>query len=161
MIGNFDVNAQSGNVTFQNSGTWYNYITGSTKAATGSSESINLQPGEYQLFLNRGVSNLLVTPILNVPPNERLNMEIKVFPNPVSQKSMIEYDLPENGQVSVELKTIYGQSISNLFKGYRTKGKQQIKLSNNQYVNQLPTGNYTVQVFINNKSKSKQIQISH
>lgn len=161
LIGNFDVNAQSGNVTFQNPGTWYNYITGSTKAATGSSESINLQPGEYQLFLNRDVSNLLVTPILNVPPNERLNMEIKVFPNPVSQKSMIEYDLPENGQVSVELKTIYGQSISNLFKGYRTKGKQQIKLSNNQYVNQLPTGNYIVQVFINNKSKSKQIQISH
>lgn len=159
LIGNFDVVPQSGNVTFQNSGTWYNYITGATKTATGGSESINLQPGEYQLFLNKDVSNLLVTPIFNISPNEILKMNIKVFPNPVSTQSIIEYDLPESGQTTVELKTIYGQTVSTLFKGYRTKGKQQISLSNNKSIKNLPKGNYIIQLFINQKIKSKQIQI--
>ncbi|MBC7936744.1 MAG: T9SS type A sorting domain-containing protein [Rhizobacter sp.] len=53
VIGNFDVTAQTGSVTFPAAGTWYNYLTPpATFAATGSSQSFTLQPGEYRVYLN-------------------------------------------------------------------------------------------------------------
>ncbi len=56
VIGNFGVNSSTGSVTFQNSGTWYNYLQGGTRNATGGSENITLQPGEYYVYLNRDVT---------------------------------------------------------------------------------------------------------
>ncbi len=55
VIGNFDVVSQSGSVTFPVAGTWYDYLNGGTITATGSSQSFNLQPGEYHVYLNQFV----------------------------------------------------------------------------------------------------------
>ena len=51
-IGNFDVAAQTGNITFPTSGTYYDYINGGTFNATGGNQSIPLQPGEYHVYLS-------------------------------------------------------------------------------------------------------------
>lgn len=59
VIGNFDVVAASGTVTFQNAGTWYDYLSGTTRTATGAAENIILQPGEYYVYLNRNADSLL------------------------------------------------------------------------------------------------------
>jgi hypothetical protein len=59
VIGNFDVTATTGSVAFQNAGTWYNYLSGGTRTATGTAESITLQPGEYYVYLNKDVNNLV------------------------------------------------------------------------------------------------------
>jgi len=53
VIGNFDVVAQTGSVTFPTAGTYYDYLNGTTITATGSSQSFNLQPGEYRVYLNQ------------------------------------------------------------------------------------------------------------
>ena len=60
VIGNFNVTAQSGNVTFPAAGTWYNYLAplnggAPTFTATGGSQNFNLQPGEYYVFINSNV----------------------------------------------------------------------------------------------------------
>ncbi len=52
VIGNFDVIPQTGSVTFQNAGTWYDYLNGTTITVTGTPQSFNLQPGEYHVYLN-------------------------------------------------------------------------------------------------------------
>lgn len=52
VIGNFDVIAQGGNVTFPAAGTWYDYLNGTTITATGASQFFNLQPGEFHVFTN-------------------------------------------------------------------------------------------------------------
>ncbi len=52
VIGNFDVLPQTGAVTFQNAGTWYDYLNGTTITATGGPQSFTLQPGEYHVYLN-------------------------------------------------------------------------------------------------------------
>ena len=57
VIGNFDVVPVTGSVTFQNAGTWYNYLQGGTRNATGSTENITLQPGEYYVYVDRDVSS--------------------------------------------------------------------------------------------------------
>ncbi|WP_165958136.1 alpha-amylase family glycosyl hydrolase [Segetibacter sp. 3557_3] len=56
VIGNFDVVTTTGTVTFQQPGTWYNYLSGGTRAATGNPETITLQPGEYYVYTNRNAN---------------------------------------------------------------------------------------------------------
>ena len=52
VMGNFDVVPQAGSVTFQNAGTWYDYLNSTTITATGAAQPFTLQPGEYHVFLN-------------------------------------------------------------------------------------------------------------
>ena len=56
VIGNFDVVPQTGSVTFQNAGTWFDYLNSTTITATGASQSFTLQPGEYHVFTNTDVT---------------------------------------------------------------------------------------------------------
>jgi hypothetical protein len=58
VIGNFDVTTTTGSVSFQNAGTWYNYLAGGTKTATGGVENFTLQPGEYYVYVNRNVDSI-------------------------------------------------------------------------------------------------------
>jgi len=62
VIGNFDVTPQTGSVTFQDAGSWYDLLTGTTISATGATQSITLQPGEYHVFLNL---NIITPPVIN------------------------------------------------------------------------------------------------
>ncbi|MBC7867255.1 MAG: T9SS type A sorting domain-containing protein [Gloeobacteraceae cyanobacterium ES-bin-316] len=56
VVGNFDVVAQSGNVTFPAAGTWYDYLKPpATFNATGGAQSILLQPGEYHVYTSSNV----------------------------------------------------------------------------------------------------------
>lgn len=52
VIANFDVTTQSISVTFQNAGTWTDYLTNASITATGNAQTISLQPGEYHIYLN-------------------------------------------------------------------------------------------------------------
>ncbi|MFT3911322.1 MAG: alpha-amylase family glycosyl hydrolase [Ferruginibacter sp.] len=52
VIGNFDVVAQTGSVTFPTAGTFFNYFAQTPFTATGSAQSFTLQPGEYRVYLS-------------------------------------------------------------------------------------------------------------
>ncbi len=56
VIGNFDVVAQTGSITFPTAGTWYDFLNGTTITATGASQSFTLQPGEYHVFTSSFVA---------------------------------------------------------------------------------------------------------
>ncbi len=57
VIGNFDVVTQTGSVTFPAAGIWHNYLNPpATFAATGTSQSFTLQPGEYRVYLSSNVA---------------------------------------------------------------------------------------------------------
>jgi hypothetical protein len=153
VIGNFDVVSTTGSVTFQNAGTWYNYLAGGTRTATGTGESITLQPGEYFVYTNRDVSNLLATPIRNVQ-NPLGKMRVNVYPNPVNRSSTVEYDLPESGNVQISIVNIMGQKISTLFSGFKPKGTQRTTMSNASFHTQkLAPGSYLLKIDVNGNSK--------
>lgn len=59
VVGNFDVNAQTGYVQFQSAGTWYDYLNGGTITSTGAVQGMSMQPGEYHVYLDRNASFLL------------------------------------------------------------------------------------------------------
>lgn len=56
VIGNFDVVAQTGSITFPTAGTWYDFLNGTTITATGASQSFTLQPGEYHVYTSSFVA---------------------------------------------------------------------------------------------------------
>ncbi|MBS1654822.1 MAG: T9SS type A sorting domain-containing protein [Bacteroidetes bacterium] len=153
VVGNFDVVSQTGTVTFQNAGTWYDYLDGSTITATGSAQNITLQPGEYHVYLNRNVVNAVTTPVSNVTSNAN-SIYAKVYPNPANQTSVIEVSVPENGYVSIDMWNSVGQKISNIYAGSLTKGIHVMSIPAS--IRKYTKGNYLLRVQAGNKSSSVQ-----
>lgn len=151
VIGNFDVVQQTANVTFQKSGSWYSYLTGESFSATGASQSITLQPGEYYVYLDRVVAGGIVTAVRDVILSNK-NFRLSVYPNPVQQNSTVEYELPESGKVTIAVTNFMGQTIGIVSRGFQVKGLQKFKLNSSNFASaRLTPGNYLVQVRVNNK----------
>ena len=161
VIGNFDVTTTTGTVTFQNAGTWYNYLNGGTRTASGTAENITLQPGEYYVYSNRNVNNLTPTPVRNIE-NVINNMRVSLFPNPVNREATVQYDLPESGKVEISVINNVGQQVASLFSGFKLKGVQSIPL-NSQLFNagKISTGTYLLKFNVNGKIKIQQFIVQH
>jgi glycosidase len=143
VIGNFDVVPTTGTVTFQSPGTWYDYLTGATFSATGSPQTISLQPGQYHVYLNRNVTNVVTTPVNEFNINKD-GLAVAVYPNPVTgNKINLKYSVPVSGKVNIDLLTSSGQVITKLFEGFKLKGKYDLPVSVSR---SLPTGNYVIRL---------------
>ena len=142
VVGNFDVVSQTGSVTFQNAGTWYDYLDGTTFTATGAAQDISLQPGEYHVYLNRNVVSTIATPVtsINIPSN---NLLIKVYPNPVLKSAAIDVTVPESGKVEIDLFNVAGQTLRNIYSGFLVKGAHTINFGNTE---RLAAGMYVIKV---------------
>ena len=65
MVGNFDVVAKTKTINFQHTGTWTNYITGTTYNFTSTSQSITLQPGEFRVLLDKNITAANIDAVKN------------------------------------------------------------------------------------------------
>ena len=54
------------------------------------------------------------------------SFQIDNYPNPFNNSTIINYEIPDNGYVSLELYNILDERIVNLFSGYRQAGKFKI-----------------------------------
>ncbi len=156
VVGNFDVVPNSASITFPNAGTWYSYLTGSTRTATGNAETINLQPGEYYVYTNKDVKNTIATAIMP-STSISLTMTMTISPNPARQNAIINYDLPENGKVAINMLSINGNRIRSIYNGYQTKGLHSMALSNS--FSTFSNGMYLVQLLVNGKQKIEKLII--
>jgi hypothetical protein len=125
VIGNFDVVASTGSVTFPTQATWYEYFTGSTLQATGSAQSITLQPGEFRVYLSQNLS--LTTPVTSVS-NRDDSLQIKVVPNPASIDARVEFSIPDAGTTTLSVFSMTGQQLGMLQLGYLSPHTQQVTL---------------------------------
>ena len=142
VVGNFDVVSQTGSVTFQTGGTWYDYIDGSTISATGTAQNITLQPGEYHVYLNRNVASSLVTAIPPINSN-RDGLFVNVYPNPAPKDVTIDVNLTESGNVQIDLLSITGQRLTTIHSGFLAKGFHTITFKNERH---LQPGIYLLQM---------------
>lgn len=151
VIGNFDIAAATGSVTFQAAGVWYDYLTGETITATGAAQNFTLQPGEYHVYLNRNVTNVIPTPVFNIP-NSQGQLKITLLGNPAQAGTQLKIELPANGKLQISLFDVMGRQGASYNAGYQPKGTYQFLLSDiagNKALN--ATGIYFVKINFNNQ----------
>lgn len=155
VVGNFDVNATTGNVTFPVAGTWYDYLNNTTFTATGAAQSITLQPGEYHVYVNRNVNSLTATPVIPVVWNSN-DLQARVYPNPAQAQFVVAINVPQTGSVQIELLNAVGQKVAVLNNSVLTKGSHQLSFDRKAF--SASNGIYYLQV--TTKSAIKTIQLS-
>lgn len=155
VVGNFDVAPVTGSVTFQNTGTWYDYLNNTTYAATGTAQNMTLAPGEFHVYVNRNVNNVTATPVGNVPWSGS-ELTVQLYPNPAPATFALEVQLPQTGNLQVDLLNAVGQRIATLQKGTAIKGKHQLVF--NRQALPVSSGHYYLQV--QTKSATKTIQVT-
>lgn len=156
IVGNFDVTTQPGSITFPTAGTWYDYLKGTTFSSTGAPQNFNLEPGEYHIYLNRNLTNAVVTPVIDVN-NPGNALQLVVYPNPVNSNSVAELFVPERTKVQMDLWNAAGQKVVSVYTGILPKGKHTITLSGKTDI--LPAGIYLLKVQTKNSSRSAKILI--
>jgi glycosidase len=125
VIGNFDVTARTGTVTFPAAGTWYSYLKEGSRVATGAAENITLQPGEYYVYTNRQVDNPLITSVEDLRP-DFTDQSLIIYPNPVTSQAAITYEIPVTGTVDISVWNLQGQKMGTLFRGTKAKGRHSL-----------------------------------
>lgn len=129
VIGNFDVVPSAGSISFSNAGAWFDYFTGEPYPATGSPQSFTLAPGEYRVYTNKNLTNTVTTAVGNVN-GQRNPFGIRIYPNPVvNGRSVIGYQLPEDGVTSITLLDLAGQHLGSADLGVQAAGQQRISMS--------------------------------
>jgi 1,4-alpha-glucan branching enzyme len=146
VAGNFDVAAATASITFPAAGTWYSYLTGSTRTATGSAENITLQPGEYYVYTNRNLRNNIVTAVNTITNNGTRNT-LSIFPDPVLNDAIIHYELSESSKVLLEVWDMQGKKLATLLNDFKSKGTYQFNLKSNSFnPGKLPSGTYLLHI---------------
>ncbi|OFX73851.1 MAG: hypothetical protein A2X12_10305 [Bacteroidetes bacterium GWE2_29_8] len=90
----------------------------------------------------------------NVTSKTSISSNFNVYPNPFNENFSIEYNIPQNGNVTIELFDLKGQKISTIANKYETEGNHTItnSLSNNDNSNI-----YFVRFIFNNEVVIKKI----
>lgn len=149
VIGNFDVTTQTGSVTFPSAGTWYSYLTNSIHTATGASENITLQAGEYYVYTNKNINNLVVTAVNDIVTNNN-DITIRIIPNPIQSLSTVQFNIQQSGNVSLAAYDLSGKTISVLYNGFAVKGYHSLSINKNLFTE---SGMYILQLAVNGKKK--------
>jgi len=104
-VGNFSLEEKTVNVTFQVTGTWYEYFGNTTIQVAGSSLDITLKPGEYRLYSTRMFQHpeFITTNVGRLTDFSGL----EVFPNPVQGQLTVVY----KNLKRVEIFNLNGQKI--------------------------------------------------
>ena len=155
IIGNFDVTTAAGTVTFQNAGTWYDYLNGTTFTATGTPQTLSLQPGEFHLYLNRNVTNVVTTPVSNIC-NQPATFRIKVYPNPLIENGIVEIENEETGAGFMQLYNGSGQKVFERSLGVLTKGVHNISIDKGERKNFSP-GIYLLRISVKNSVQTTKV----
>jgi len=94
------------------------------------------------------------TPITSIEDN-MVNNEFKatVFPNPINENTILQYNLPESGLVNVSIYDLSGQKIATLVDRRENQGNHQVRLASGQVgLSKLTNGVYICKITSSGKT---------
>ena len=143
VVGNFGMNPQLPNVSFPNTGWWYEYFSGDSIDVLGSNQVIAMNEGEYRLYTNVK----LPSPDLSVPtsseqPTVKGELPLVLWPNPSTGQASLRYQMESPGQVDITVYDLSGRWVETVFSGRRGVGQYVHELDGSEWAD----GRYVVRV---------------
>lgn len=159
VVGNFGLSATTASINFPNTGTWYDYLNGTTQTVTGTSKTLFLLPGEYFVLANKDINNIILS--INNPQdifNNNIDYKYSVVtkPNPINTSSVVEYSIPSYGKLSLKILDINGRIVNNVFNGYKSKGKYYTSIFNDN-MKSVSNGLYFLEFDFNGKKQIEKL----
>jgi glycosidase len=150
---NFDVFGFDMTPDFQHTGTWYNYMTGEPLQVNQTNMTLFYEPGKYYIFTDQPlpVPDLDFVPEPEEPSSVAENnaLHTRIYPNPSTGNTFIEYQL--NGDVarSIQITDLTGRIIRSFTQGVSRPGLNRLMwdatdengsaVSNGQYIVSITT----------------------
>ncbi|RYY18240.1 MAG: T9SS type A sorting domain-containing protein, partial [Cytophagaceae bacterium] len=127
-MGNFDVIAQTATITFPQTGTWYNYLAGTTLNVTSPAMSLTLQPGQYAVYTSQKV-NIPSTALAVTAAQAAAVLKLSLAPNPAAGTTTVAYELPSGTTTTIAVQNLLGQTVRTLAPARQAAGAQAQSLS--------------------------------
>lgn len=152
---NFDVNGFDMTPDFQHTGTWYNYMTGEPLEVNATNMTLYYEPGQYYIYTDQP----LPVPDLDFVEEDQPDgiaendpLQTRIYPNPTTGNTYIEYALTNDVARSIEIRDITGRLVRNMPIGSSTVGLNRVSwngtndqgqaVSNGQYIVTITTNKY-------------------
>ncbi|MBK7571488.1 MAG: T9SS type A sorting domain-containing protein [Bacteroidetes bacterium] len=104
---------------------------------------------------NTYIDNINITGmIVSVDEIDEIQLGFALYPNPTTEGSTVQFKLSKKQSVSLEVKNILGQTISNIINGELDGGLHEIKLP------ALPKGIYMIDLYTGNKHHVRRLIVS-
>jgi len=150
IIGNFGVLKSNMNPNFQQTGKWYDYLSGDSIEVSSTNGLVPLSPGEYHIYS----TVKLPVPDLNVPTDVNNDNPVVVtnykleqnYPNPFNPSTTIKYQIPNSGIVTIRIYDILGREVETLINQFEQSGAHEIYFD----ATDLGSGIYFYQLKVNN-----------
>ncbi len=110
VLGNFDVTSTSIDPAFQQSGKWYNYLSGDSITVTNVNAQLSLQPGEYRVYTTRRVRRA-GTVLGTRAAQQAAALGLSVAPNPAVARATVRMTPPAPAPVTVSVRTLLGGEV--------------------------------------------------
>lgn len=156
VLGNFHLWEYPIDPKFPSTGVWYEYFSGDSIVVTDVNAEILLTPSEYRLYTDvklpaPPMGYIMTTGVSDLP---RPDFKLGVFPNPASGPVEFAFDLPQSGQVRLEVFHLNGQRAAVAFDGNLPAGANRLS-----WDAALPSGNYWAVLVVGEQTQVLQISI--
>jgi len=151
VFGNFDIVEQNAIFSSKSISKWYEFFSGDSISVSDVAIEIILQPGEYRFYTSEKLPSLDF--IVGIKDSKEIPTEFKLeqnYPNPFNPATIISYQIPASGFVSLKVYDILGREVATLVNEYQQTGNHystfstlHYSLSSGVYFYRLKTGNFS------------------
>ena len=156
VVGNFDVTAKTMIPAFQRTGTWYNYLAGTSRTVVDVNAPLTLQPGEYAVYTSKQLNPLTGT-VLAARPQATVVFRLVAYPSPAAGVATLHYELPTAAVVSITLTNLLGATVGTVPAGRQAAGAHNLAVP----VANLASGVYLVSLQADGQRQTARLLVQH
>ena len=112
VVGNFGILGSQVDPDFQQTGKWYNYLTGDSISVANPHDLLALNPGDFAVYTSRRVGRTVLATRAGQVLADALHLS--AAPNPARGTATVRYDLPAAGAVQLTVRNVLGQTVMDL-----------------------------------------------